>query len=768
MKYIIVIAILFLQTQLVLAQKSTYTAAEIKRLADLGRLWGMVNYFHPAMANGDIATDRLVVPNANALAADPSATTFKTVVNNMLAQLHDAATTIDAPVTQTPVRLHTADGKPAVHQLSTGYRYIALPTANFFADSIATTAGILPDSWDSAKGVIVDLRNQTYGGPYVDYEFIYSGLPAIESKLAGNTPLPELIDRSVYHNGMVPQENGENNIYYSGWRTATKSTGAPRTNMGNVAAEFKKPVAFIVNNNTSTELLKKLLALRVINKCLVVYEGTATAFPAGSITKIAIADGQTISLRTSDWVFGNNNATPAPDLVLPTIDGFNEQGGWLQQLVTLLGKNIEPAKNHEQNLSLQYSIPRFTDTQTGFYVGTGERLFALYNFWNAIRYFYPYKKLLTKDWNAVLEEHLPAFIAAKDSVEYNFALRKLISEIHDCHGFFYSPKGTTPVRYEFGSWPAIDVKFIADKLYVTSIGKDSLGNKNIRQWDEVIAIDGTSIPECLKKWRWYMSTSNEETYKRDIAGIVLGGKLNSEVTVKLQRNGTVINETLRRSGRYTPKDGPLDFNHVYPAMKLLNSNTGYVNMGALKQSSVDSMFNLFKNTKAIIMDVRNYPQGTAWSIAPRLTNTSKPAVKFHYPWVTAESIHGGEDDMSGESFFVVIPDTTKPQYKGRIIMLCNATTQSQAEYSIMMLQGATNTTVIGSQTAGADGNVTTVILPGNYRASFSGLEVLYPDGRQTQRSGIKVDIECRPTLKGLQTGRDELMERALQYLQSGK
>jgi C-terminal processing protease CtpA/Prc len=57
----------------------------------------------------------------------------------------------------------------------------------------------------------------------------------------------------------------------------------------------------------------------------------------------------------------------------------------------------------------------------------------------------------------------------------------------------------------------------------------------------------------------------------------------------------------------------------------------------------------------------------------------------------------------------------------------------------MMYQAAINATVIGSQTAGADGNVTTVVLPGGYMASFSGLGILYPDGTQTQRTGIKID-----------------------------
>jgi C-terminal processing protease CtpA/Prc len=86
----------------------------------------------------------------------------------------------------------------------------------------------------------------------------------------------------------------------------------------------------------------------------------------------------------------------------------------------------------------------------------------------------------------------------------------------------------------------------------------------------------------------------------------------------------------------------------------------------------------------------------------------------------------------------------------------------------MMFQGATNVTVIGSQTAGADGNVTEVVLPGGYSASFSGLGIYYPDGTPTQRVGIKIDIPVKPTLQGIRNNKDEVLQRGLQYIASGR
>jgi len=86
----------------------------------------------------------------------------------------------------------------------------------------------------------------------------------------------------------------------------------------------------------------------------------------------------------------------------------------------------------------------------------------------------------------------------------------------------------------------------------------------------------------------------------------------------------------------------------------------------------------------------------------------------------------------------------------------------------MALRTAPENKVIGSQTAGADGNVTYFQLPGGIRGLFTGLGVYYPDGRPTQRIGIVPDIEVRPTLAGIRAGRDEVLERALQYIRTGR
>jgi C-terminal processing protease CtpA/Prc len=105
-----------------------------------------------------------------------------------------------------------------------------------------------------------------------------------------------------------------------------------------------------------------------------------------------------------------------------------------------------------------------------------------------------------------------------------------------------------------------------------------------------------------------------------------------------------------------------------------------------------------------------------------------------------------------------------PHYTGKIIILVDEMTQSQAEATTMVFRIALGAVVIGSTTAGADGNVSAFPLPGGLRTMISGIGVFYPDRTPTQRVGIVPDIKVTPTVSGIRDGRDELLEVALRQI----
>lgn len=61
-----------------------------------------------------------------------------------------------------------------------------------------------------------------------------------------------------------------------------------------------------------------------------------------------------------------------------------------------------------------------------------------------------------------------------------------------------------------------------------------------------------------------------------------------------------------------------------PVVRLVNGNLGYADLDRMALSQVDDMLEQFKDTRAIIFDMRGYPDATAWGIPPRLSQTNSP------------------------------------------------------------------------------------------------------------------------------------------------
>lgn len=93
-------------------------------------------------------------------------------------------------------------------------------------------------------------------------------------------------------------------------------------------------------------------------------------------------------------------------------------------------------------------------------------------------------------------------------------------------------------------------------------------------------------------------------------------------------------------------------------------------------------------------------------------------------------------------------------------------TQSQAEYTTMAFRSVPGTIVVGSTTAGADGNVSKIPLPGDLTTMISGIGVFYPDKRPTQRVGIIPDVVVEPTIASIREGEDLVLDEAMHLLRS--
>lgn len=222
----------------------------------------------------------------------------------------------------------------------------------------------------------------------------------------------------------------------------------------------------------------------------------------------------------------------------------------------------------------------------------------------------------------------------------------------------------------------------------------------------------------------------------------------------MRRAGALVPITVSRARRAPAKPPG-------PAYHLLDDATGYADLNRLEVPEVDAMFKAFEHTRAIVFDMRGYPHATAWAIGPRLnTRGADHFATFYGALVGLEPRR--------YSFEQPIAPANGPLYRGQTVMLIDEHTMSQAEHTGLFFEAANGTKFIGSQTAGSNGDVTNLMLPGGYSVSFSGHDVRHADGRQLQRVGLVPDIEVRPTIEGVRAGRDEVLDRALAFLRTGK
>jgi hypothetical protein len=188
-------------------------------------------------------------------------------------------------------------------------------------------------------------------------------------------------------------------------------------------------------------------------------------------------------------------------------------------------------------------------------------------------------------------------------------------------------------------------------------------------------------------------------------------------------------------------------------------------MGMLPLEEVDAMYETFKNAPAIIFDLRNYPLidikslckhffpspiSSAIIYRPALTFLPNP---YHYYYLPGWYYLASDQ----ENLLWSNPDP----YSGKVYILVYEGTQSGAEHFCQYLSYHPNARVIGTQTAGADGDMSCLDLPSGIRTCFTSLGWYYADGYQQQRNGVKIDTVVSPTIEGIRHGRDEILEAAL-------
>ena len=392
------------------------------------------------------------------------------------------------------------------------------------------------------------------------------------------------------------------------------------------------------------------------------------------------------------------------------------------------------------------------------------RILALYRYWNIVNYFFPYRELCDTKWSEVLPEMLPEFVCAENQIQYALACMKLCTKIDDSHGS--TQFNDTTVFYEIYGHRKVPfgTKFIENKLVVTSFLSDSVGiEKEISIGDVITAINGEKVEDIVEKLIPVTPASNYEGKLREIAMFILRTN-DSVLSLGFLQNGKSVEKTIRTYDTkylknlhyYNPKPNNAGYS-------ILNDSIGYINPANCRyeerQNEVDR---IMSNTKGLIIDLRNYPSDyNAISIAPYLMK--------NWGYYCSQSV----SSISKPGYFFIVNRSRlqNPEigtYRYKVVVIVNESTQSQAEDHTFFYYLAPQVTIIGSKSAGANGAVFSVPLPGGIKMTMTGLGMYYPDLTCTQRVGIKIDEEVKPTIDGIRKGKDEPLLRALEIVKMKK
>lgn len=390
------------------------------------------------------------------------------------------------------------------------------------------------------------------------------------------------------------------------------------------------------------------------------------------------------------------------------------------------------------------------------YPDAGFRLLSLFRYWNMIEYFFPYKPLIHENWYAVLEEFVPKFALAADETEYKLAALALITRVKDSHANLYGQHNALDKRFGKNYAP-VELRFVEDKPVVVNYYDAQLGEQTgLKPGDAIETINGKPVGQIINELKPYTPGSNNVMQLKTLAPNLL------------RSNDSTLAITFYRRGKIQKTSIPLypgnkinlyaNYNKKDTCFKMLGQDVAYIFPGKFKNAYLPALTPQILKSKGVVVDMRCYPSDfMVFSFGPMLLPENKSFVKFTIGKPQTPGLFTWSPELK-------LGQTNPDHYKGKVIVIVNENTISSSEYTTMAFSAAPNVTVIGSTTAGADGNVSPIVLPGGVRTGISGIGVYYPDGRETQQIGIVPQLEVKPTIQGIADGRDEPLEKALQLI----
>ena len=375
------------------------------------------------------------------------------------------------------------------------------------------------------------------------------------------------------------------------------------------------------------------------------------------------------------------------------------------------------------------------------------RLAAVILAWNVFQHFYPYFDVVKTDWSAALPKYLQRAASDQDDIAFHRTLRAMIADLKDGHG---------SVNYRFAPFSfsaPLRAEVIENKLIVTGVGPALAAG--LRPGDEIVQIGDTPAADAVADAAALVSGATPQWIRNSAERQALSGPNGKNVLLAVRSPGTADTRPViakfeafqQISGDARPKE----------VVAEPQPGIWYVDLTRAQDPQFESAVPKLAAAKGIVFDMRGYPRVTpAWF--SYVTKEPLSSAQWHVPLIT----HPGKMEFERGGEWNLQPKT--PYLSAKKVFLTNGSAISYAESTMGIVEHYKLGEIIGEATAGTNGNVISMQLPGGYQVNWTGMKVLKHDGSQHHMIGNWPTIPLDRTQAGVAAGRDELLERALKEL----
>jgi hypothetical protein len=372
--------------------------------------------------------------------------------------------------------------------------------------------------------------------------------------------------------------------------------------------------------------------------------------------------------------------------------------------------------------------------------------------WGVMQHFYPYFDVVETDWDAALLAALSDAAEDADEVAYLETLSKLFAKLRDGHGSVYHPR-LLPTRIL-----PVDLEWAGADLVVT--GKQPSAPAAIDVGDTIIAMDSQSIDDRCTALSQRISAATDGWRRMRLITLLCRGFSDDAVRLRVRKlDGRELDTAVAPVGldsiQATRTPGAANGAELAPGIR-------YFNLNGATREALGPWYGELAAAPAVVFDLRGYPASAAVDLLEHLIGDDATSPQWNVPIVTSPDREDWEWYCSGR--WTLEPKA--PRLAGKIAFLTNGVAISFAESILGIVENYRLGEIVGSATAGTNGNINSFELPGGYEARWTGMQVLKHDGSRHHGVGIQPTIPVEPTAQGIAHGRDEVLEKAIEALQA--